>query len=764
MDQVLTTYWNPAWGSISLYGSQEPNGHYLSADTVCCACSSNGGIINGGVCSAGDWSAWGSCSVSCGTGTQTRTRPVHATTNATLCPDTDSQSCWAGSCPCTDKPGWVDKQGNNCSAYVVGQWCNSSQGYGPGWDPKWGTFEDYAVDGVMAPYACCGCGAMTCVSDTMIILDRSGSITQSQWVMIMQYLYIRVNSTKFSGQSGNRIGIIAFSTRCALICPLDYDLARVLACSQSVPFTGGFTFMADAFNLALLYMQQFSDPTRQRNMEIVTDGVSTNPVSVTLATVTTIKEDGILITALGTGPWVDPTELQLMASQPIAEHYASLANYNGLIAVASMLTSGCQPVIPNASQIAWMLWSPSPSPLPEGSPTASSSPLPSHSPSTSPSPSTSASPSPSPSRERFYWAPTASPKASPAASHSPIASASRSPAASHSPAPSTSPSHSASASPSPSPSPERLFWAPTASPKASPAASHSPVASASRSPAPSHSPAASASRSPGASHSPAATPSASPHASPSRSPVATTSPSPHASASQSPAASASRSPAVSHSPAASASRSPDASHSPAASGSWSPEGSHSPAPSASPSPEASPSPAASASASAHASASQSPAASASASPHASDSHSPVASASPSPLATASPSPAASGSPSPLASTSPSPVASNSPSPLSSTSHSPVPTASPSPEPSRSPEPSHSPLASPSPTPVDMCAVQTNKIPTDLKSKDLMSCGSPFVSQSLAPYGCTELQPDFNTWVCNATVPEDVFKHLAACAN
>lgn len=684
MDQVLTTYWNPAWGSISLYGSQEPNGHYLSADTVCCACSSNGGIINGGVCSAGDWSAWGSCSVSCGTGTQTRTRPVHATTNATLCPDTDSQSCWAGSCPCTDKPGWVDKQGNNCSAYVVGQWCNSSQGYGPGWDPKWGTFEDYAVDGVMAPYACCGCGAMTCVSDTMIILDRSGSITQSQWVMIMQYLHIRVNSTKFSGQSGNRIGIIAFSTRCALICPLDYDLARVLACSQSVPFTGGFTFMADAFNLALLYMQQFSDPTRQRNMEIVTDGVSTNPVSVTLATVTTIKEDGILITALGTGPWVDPTELQLMASQPIAEHYASLANYNGLIAVASMLTSGCQPVIPNASQIAWMLWSPSPSPLPEGSPTASSSPLPSHSPSTSPSPSTSAS--------------------------------------------------------------------------------HSPVASASRSPAPSHSPAASASRSPGASHSPAATPSASPHASPSRSPVATTSPSPHASASQSPAASASRSPAVSHSPAASASRSPDASHSPAASGSWSPEGSHSPAPSASPSPEASPSPAASASASAHASASQSPAASASASPHASDSHSPVASASPSPLATASPSPAASGSPSPLASTSPSPVASNSPSPLSSTSHSPVPTASPSPEPSRSPEPSHSPLASPSPTPVDMCAVQTNKIPTDLKSKDLMSCGSPFVSQSLAPYGCTELQPDCNTWVCNATVPEDVFKHLAACAN
>jgi len=38
---------------------------------------------------------------------------------------------------------------------------------------------------------------------------------------------------------------------------------------------------------------------------------------------------------------------------PGACPHASLANYNGLIAVASMLTSGCQPVIPNASQIAW---------------------------------------------------------------------------------------------------------------------------------------------------------------------------------------------------------------------------------------------------------------------------------------------------------------------------------------------------------------------------------------------------------------------------
>eukprot|EP00667_Euglena_gracilis_P022927 EG_transcript_25715 len=39
--------------------------------------------------------------------------------------------------------------------------------YGPGWRSSYGTFADWAVDGVDASMACCGCGRGTCSSDKL---------------------------------------------------------------------------------------------------------------------------------------------------------------------------------------------------------------------------------------------------------------------------------------------------------------------------------------------------------------------------------------------------------------------------------------------------------------------------------------------------------------------------------------------------------------------------------------------------------------------
>ena len=54
--------------------------------------------------------------------------------------------------------GWVDSEGRSCNDYVSGQLCTSDAQYGPGWSPYWGTFADFAVAGVSASKACCGCG------------------------------------------------------------------------------------------------------------------------------------------------------------------------------------------------------------------------------------------------------------------------------------------------------------------------------------------------------------------------------------------------------------------------------------------------------------------------------------------------------------------------------------------------------------------------------------------------------------------------------
>jgi len=42
---------------------------------------------------------------------------------------------------------------------VEQQWCSPNGSYGPGWNTSaWGTFDDYAANGVNASQACCGCG------------------------------------------------------------------------------------------------------------------------------------------------------------------------------------------------------------------------------------------------------------------------------------------------------------------------------------------------------------------------------------------------------------------------------------------------------------------------------------------------------------------------------------------------------------------------------------------------------------------------------
>ena len=60
---------------------------------------------------------------------------------------------------CEDSPSdWQDTEGRSCADYAAEQLCTPDGQYGANWSRYWGTFADYAVHGVAAPQACCGCG------------------------------------------------------------------------------------------------------------------------------------------------------------------------------------------------------------------------------------------------------------------------------------------------------------------------------------------------------------------------------------------------------------------------------------------------------------------------------------------------------------------------------------------------------------------------------------------------------------------------------
>jgi len=54
---------------------------------------------------------------------------------------------------------WTDADGYSCLSYTQENWCTVNGEYGSNWnETDYGAFSDYAVDGVSALDACCGCG------------------------------------------------------------------------------------------------------------------------------------------------------------------------------------------------------------------------------------------------------------------------------------------------------------------------------------------------------------------------------------------------------------------------------------------------------------------------------------------------------------------------------------------------------------------------------------------------------------------------------
>lgn len=164
-------------------------------------------------------------------------------------------------------------------------------------------------------------------TDIVLILDRSGSMTQSLPSLkeaAKTFIDIIDEATDGvqNGQIGNgsHIGIVSFATTATQDAPLSTSVSELKTAVDALS-AGGSTNHADAFTKALALFDPLS--SNEKVMVMFTDGVTTaggppNPVA------TAAKAQGVIIYAIGLSGngGIDEQALQDWASDPKADHVA----------------------------------------------------------------------------------------------------------------------------------------------------------------------------------------------------------------------------------------------------------------------------------------------------------------------------------------------------------------------------------------------------------------------------------------------------------
>ena len=101
----------------------------------------------------------------------------------------------------------------------------------------------------------------------MLVVDRSSSIGADNWQRVVEYMQDRVRRTEFSDAAGHQMGIVAYATDSEVVCPLQHNVAGLLACIGGIRYTGGWTNTAQGLKDAGAELGRQSNRSRTRVIE-----------------------------------------------------------------------------------------------------------------------------------------------------------------------------------------------------------------------------------------------------------------------------------------------------------------------------------------------------------------------------------------------------------------------------------------------------------------------------------------------------------------
>ncbi|XP_071146006.1 collagen alpha-4(VI) chain-like [Mytilus edulis] len=179
------------------------------------------------------------------------------------------------------------------------------------------------------------------VADIFFIADSSTSIGITAFNELKRFATSVVNRFTI-GPDHIKIGLITFSDDAEIQFKLNTYVRKsaIINAILNIPYTTGITNTHKA--LQLLYKDGFTRASGKRGNTVpkiaivVTDGASTKPLHTKIQAVKA-KNQGIIIFAIGVGPYIDQKELDIMASSPTSKYSFSVDSYVALSSVESSL-------------------------------------------------------------------------------------------------------------------------------------------------------------------------------------------------------------------------------------------------------------------------------------------------------------------------------------------------------------------------------------------------------------------------------------------
>jgi hypothetical protein len=170
--------------------------------------------------------------------------------------------------------------------------------------------------------------------DLFFVFDETGSIDATEFILERNFLLDMVSTGFF--QQGNRAGVVLFAGSARLAVPLTANAAQFQSAVNALLRTGGGgTCIGCGLLAAQAQLDALSSAERQRTLLVLTDGAnSVDPAGQTLAQVAqSVQDAGTEVFALGVGAFL-LAELQLVASEPDAEHVSTAVGFTSLPALA----------------------------------------------------------------------------------------------------------------------------------------------------------------------------------------------------------------------------------------------------------------------------------------------------------------------------------------------------------------------------------------------------------------------------------------------